>query len=467
VLLGVLTAVLARYGPAGFYRLQGPADAASVELKFAVFGFWWGLIGTGLLAATIAPESLRTHRLFAVVLAFLAFQYLSVLRGPHAIIVGDFSNYFLAAVDMRHHVPLDQSIGRQYLYPPLLATLLEPMVPFGLSMASNLFRLANYFWVLVLALQLYALLPRYGFSRELAALTVAALLVADVPVLDSLINQQINLVVLNLMLGAVLAYPSHPAGSALTLALATHLKVYPALLVLPFLMRRDWRWIGWTVASHVGVVCLTSSINGFDYYRQFLQTLGGLREPGLRNVSFDSLVFNTFRLLAPGLAPPGAPLGAALRLGAGGLALWAMWPALHRKDLVATPAEQAPVLLGLVTLPVIMLLVSPSVWPHHFVLVLTSFAAAPALARDSKDLWGWAAAAATILWYPVNEIYPVSYLRLAGLVVMALLLARAARRPAGPSPWFDALNARARVLAGPSGAMSGGAQTTVPLPRAE
>ncbi|HXI21167.1 MAG TPA: glycosyltransferase family 87 protein [Gemmatimonadales bacterium] len=429
-------------GAAGFYRLQGPADATSVELKFAATALAW--VGFGaLIALSQFPGFVRRHAALLVVLAVLGFSFLDFVRGPNGILVGDFSNYFLAARDMYHGRPIDQQPLRLYLYPPLLATTLMPLVPYGLSLASNLFRILNLGAAVLLVPLLYAALGRYRFPPLLAAAVTLLLLAVNVPLLDTLRYQQINLFVVDLTLGCLLLYPRACWASALALALAVHLKVYPVLLVLAFLVARDWRWVGWFALWAVAVVVGTSLINGPAYYLDFLHQAASLREPGIRNVAVDSLVHNTLRLLLPGWLGLDRPLALGLR---GLLALAVAWPAwrlLRRGALGSGSRAERITLTGQVVLPPLMLAVSPSLWPHHFVLLSLTLAVLPALLRTPIQWWLYLAATVAVICLPVNEVYPLSYLRLLALVLLAWLLATLEPgEPMPDGPWFSRWRSR-------------------------
>ena len=88
-------------------------------------------------------------------------------------------------------------------------------------------------------------LQRYGFTPSFSALATILFMLVNAPLLRTLVYVQVNLHVLNLILLSILLYPRRPFLSAFALALAVHLKISPAVLVLAFLLETDWRWLAW------------------------------------------------------------------------------------------------------------------------------------------------------------------------------------------------------------------------------
>ena len=131
--------------------------------------------------------------------------------------------------------------------------------------------------LLLLFVLLVRLLQRFNFSAPLAALTTLLALTANVAVLRTMHYGQINIVVLDLILATLLLYPRRPILSAVALALAMHLKVSPALLVLPFLLTRDWKWLASFALTTLIVVALTSLANDFSCSQEHCQVLLDLR----------------------------------------------------------------------------------------------------------------------------------------------------------------------------------------------
>jgi hypothetical protein len=88
-----------------------------------------------------------------------------------------------------------------------------------------------------------------------------------------------------------------------------------------------------------------------------------------------------------------------------------------------------------------MLAVSPSIWTHHFVLLMLTMLVLASILRAPWEFWLFVYTYAFIFLIPVYDIYFVSYLRLLGLILLIVLVNGAAKRPTDAAPeWFRRLN---------------------------
>jgi hypothetical protein len=443
LVLGVaLVTVVLRLGTSGFHTFQVPGHGSSLAVNFIAFCLSWLLLG-GLIGLTQFPSRFRRHAAFVLVSTLMAFAYLNVVREPHQIAVGDFGAYFHAAECVRQGVPIEQKPDRLYLYPPLLATVLSPLVPLGLEDAAKAFRLFNYGAVLLLLPLLYLSLLRYRFTPEIAAFAVLCALAANVPIARTLIYNQINLHVENLILVSLLVFGRHTWLSALCLALAAQLKVSPLVLALPFVLTRAWRWCGWFVGWQLAIIALTSLANSPQYYIEFVQQSASLRETALRNVSVDALMYNTFRLAGlDGWAGRDA-LALVLRGVLGVAVLMVYWRLARRRLVIDEDGDARVIATGFAILPLLMIAVSPSIWEHHFVFLILPMLVLASVLREPRDVCLYGLAYVFVFLFPVYDIYPVSYLRLIAILLLLALYARLARRHVeGEASWFRDLKQR-------------------------
>ena len=204
----------------------------------------------------------------------------------------------------------------------------------NLDQASKIFQLVNYFSVILLVFLLYLSLQRYAFSKELAAVVILLVLCINIPVSRTLIYQQVNILLFDLILLSLLFYPKHVFWSAVSLSAAIHIKIYPLLLALPFFYAKDWRWCGWFMFSMAGIVLLTTALNSFDYYIDFVHMLANwtlegevsaFKETGIRNVSVDPLVYNTLHLFGLDLWAHEKTIAQVFRLFIVGIFIRASW----------------------------------------------------------------------------------------------------------------------------------------------
>ena len=94
----------------------------------------------------------------------------------------------------------------------------------------------------------------------------------------------------------MLFYPRRTFLSALMLALAVHLKGSPAVLVLAFLLEKDWRWLAWFAVSLVAIAGITVLTDGFTPFLDVLQHWQGLALSNntiYHDTSFDSFLRST------------------------------------------------------------------------------------------------------------------------------------------------------------------------------
>ena len=158
---------------------------------------------------------------------------------------GDYSYY----LDAARNLYLNQPLPATYFYPPLWATLLQFLVPAGEDTFFIVLWLLDFASFVAFYFLLHRVLERYGFTARLAAVVTTVFMLANAPLLRTLVYVQVNLHTLDLILLALLLYPKRLFLSALMLALAVHLKGSPAIVVLAFLLEKDWRWLGWFVLS--------------------------------------------------------------------------------------------------------------------------------------------------------------------------------------------------------------------------
>jgi hypothetical protein len=152
--------------------------------------------------------------------------------------LADVHAYYDAGARLNAGQPLyDQPAGVDdaafYRYPPLLAILFRPLalLPFGAAAAI---------WMAVLAVLFVATLIRLDLRRPLTLFVVCAL---ALPTGWSLVIGQAQVAVTYLL----------ALGNPWAVALAANLKVFPVLVAVWWLGRREWRALGW-LALWVGVL---------------------------------------------------------------------------------------------------------------------------------------------------------------------------------------------------------------------
>ena len=200
--------------------------------------------------------------------AGVAIAWMHVVGDP----LNDAHAYFEAAARLNAGQPLypagiDPNSNHIYLYPPLLAVLLRPLALLGYPAFA-------FFWELAVIGSFVLLLRYLGVRRQSTWIAIGIL---GIPIGWALSVAQAH-VPMTLLLAL---------GQPWSIAIAANIKLFPALIVLYWLGRREWQsaaafviWAGLVALAQL-VIEPTGTI---DYVRQLgLEQLG---EPGvLRNIS--------------------------------------------------------------------------------------------------------------------------------------------------------------------------------------
>lgn len=267
---------------------------------------------------------------------------------------------FLDGVDLYGRLP-DTEVGANlpFTYPPIAAAMFSFFAIMPLVAASTLLSILSVVglgWVLALVL-------RDVMRRPLAdalwlALPVLALLSWLGPMRENIEFGQINILLMVLVLTDVLAGRGKPWRGWLT-GLAVAIKLTPAVFLVYFLLRRDWRSLIMTVVSFVVYTAIGFALRPADSVEYWTKALRDTDRIG--NAGFPSnLSVNGFvhRLGFDGTA---ASIGWFVVSTAVGLAImWVAW-----KLLQADQKAAAALVVGLIAL-----FCSPVSWGHHWVWAL-------------------------------------------------------------------------------------------------
>lgn len=425
IVWGVLTLlVLASLGGLWLWRgadgfetaiQRGPISNLPVTLA-AVTVAW--LLG-GVFLLLLSAGHLRRRNVFTYAGFFLvALVYLNLLRERPE--YGDIEYYTRAAFDLAGGKPLPP----QYFYPPLWAAFLAWLTPLGEGGLFLFVWLLNLFGLFAFYFLLGRVLERYGFAPRLSALVTTVFMLVNAPLLRTMVYMQVNLHVLNAVFLSLLLFRRSPTLSALTMALAVHLKASPAVLVLAFLLAWDLRWLAWAAFWMLVVGLLPAAGFGFAPYVDFFHNALGLAAGhglSFRENSFDGLfmALGEFLNLAPAFVRIGVYVCKAALLTA---VLWVMRRNIRFETFVSGP--DARLYNAIPALFVLMTLASPIVWEHHGVFVALPFLLMLKRLHSPSD-WAWYGFAYFFEFLlPVFDFFPWSYGRLvAPLIVLWLMSA--------------------------------------------
>jgi hypothetical protein len=427
---------------------DGSAPQTLTTQPFEVFGFLITvLLGvTTWLRITALPRK-KLEALIPVVLPLLVF--LSLLYTQNEAFHAKSSDYLCyenAATSILAGSNPYQGTPSCYLYPPLLAQMLAFL--HQVSIANPLFKLANeidawtavdYFYQcgqflqVILTYYLTLLLARnLGIKALPASLLVAALLLFNFSLIRTLTFSQINLWVLNCFLLSILLLQQYPFLAGLAVALGAHLKLYPLVLLLPWVVSRRWRAVLGVVSGLVAITIVqTGWMQDWTLWQQFLIYFGNVEKPtNYRNNGLWSLTFNLVkiptRLLNENVVLNAVPI---IVMGLSCLILaWFILRLVKREQiyskLVKTSHPEREAWNNIFRFYghasdaiALSLLISPSVWEHHYVIALPVALWAIATRRfDAPRLVG--IGIFLIFCVPTFEIFPLSFHKLAGLLIL-------------------------------------------------
>jgi hypothetical protein len=152
-----------------------------------------------------------------------------------------------------------------FRYPPLAALAFAPLGALSYPVAKGVFTLAM---VLLLGLISFSMVRRSQFTLPGEALLF---MLVSFPVLATVERGQVDSLVLYLTLLAYWGGGRRPVLSALALALASLLKLFPILVVLFYGWRRQWGMVLSTLAWLGGLLALPYLHFGPTVYWHFLQ----------------------------------------------------------------------------------------------------------------------------------------------------------------------------------------------------
>jgi len=336
----------------------------------------------------------------------------------------------------------------RYLYPPFFADFMVLVYRFGawLFPLIGLNPKVDSPWIFVFYIHqsalLFSLLLAYSLSLQFARrvgmrslqgmLFVSALFLFNVPVLRTLLYNQVNFYVLVSVLASMLALSQYPLIAGVSAALGGLIKLYPFAFGAPLLVTKKWKaLLGIFLGVFVVAMLETNFFRNLLIWRQFAKFYVSFpleRESSwFRNSSPFSFLRSSFELT-------GLPVQAVQFVFAAVLVLILVWYALRffqREKMYALAVLQSihlPVdaetfrnFGHLIDFSVLSLLIAPSAWEHHYVIAIPL--AIWAFALRGKDApWLVMIGMTAIFLLPVFNIYPFSYLRMAGLILLLILV---------------------------------------------
>jgi len=424
-------------------RLMQTTSAWEAEITGIHLILLWILVGIGLVAWKKRAFSQQNSW---VTITFFAFAALSVIMMRERLDYVDLNDYVSAAGNILAH----EQFHSRYIYPPLLATLLQPFVAIQPEFARLVLLFVETLCLWGFFFLTAKVLMKFVANDRFAAIATFLGCLLNTPLWRTMYCGQINIVVADLVLIAFLFSQSLPLVSALALAAAVHLKVSPIIFVLPFVLGRNFKWLAYFTVATVGIGAFTCVANSPDYYVSFWNNVRNIyhANPGLswRDNSWDSLVYGGLyvagiQFAAPNSAagtissPVGAPVVAILKLISLTTVGYLMFLCV-KQNRFSAKGYPALVSNGFPLLCFLTTLLAPIAWEHHFVMLLfPCLVLIPHLVR-ANDMLLFGVAWFGIFVVPTFTFYPISYTRLFGTILFLILIYRLARRQPETAGWI-------------------------------
>lgn len=364
--------------------------------------------------------------LLVVVLGFRAIQF--VVFTTQIQWGYDFAYYWRAAGALLHGLPIysaEQLAGpyapqgqNGFLYPPPLAAAVMPLA----ALFPDDYRVAAWVWAIfgatIVAAVVIAVGGREGLfdpsrfggllgeRRRLIAVAVAFTLP---PVVGELVLGNVHLILLGLIglawLGIRADTDRGERVAGLAIGLATIIKIFPALLIVWFVLTGRTRAVAWSFVGIIGMATLSLPLTGLQPWLDYPTVLANLSAPADPTDTLAPTVW-----LAPAL---GFTL-ARVVVTASALIVVA-WAAAHRPAPIAFAATV-----------VVSVLIAPALYHHYLAIMILPFVLAIAHVRSRG---AWVVAAYLLLWggtqpalgeaaWIVNRAMPTA----GALLLMAILL---------------------------------------------
>ncbi len=321
--------------------------------------------------------------------------------------------------------------GTSYIYPPLLVQVFASILK--IAPVQDLFYTYQVFqWLNVLLLYqlLCKIFQKYTEKIDFPFLPIliAILMMTCVPLFRSLHWQQVNIILLNLMLIGFCYADKNIWISGLAFALGIHLKIYPLIFGVLFLFTNRiklcvsmgiWSILIWVLQTHF--------LQEMTLYQQFISsfrhTLSEMPSVDFfRNNSIRSpFIFLFYTLLKLPAETAQTLINIIVNIWRIGMISWVIYRCYHRE--IGNPySPQWHILAGhFWDCIALMLLISPLLWEHHFVhcipLLLAAFFTSPAYNGRM-----WLISLIFIHLLPTFDVFPFSYHRMAGLIILLYIL---------------------------------------------
>ncbi len=338
-------------------------------------------------------------------------------------------------------------LSTRYLYPPFFTGVMVSFYQLGLWLLPLLglkidsseiwwfvfyiHQSSLYFFLIFSYYLSLKLSKKLGINPLASVLFVSALYIFNVPVLRTLSYNQVNFYILFVALASMLTLGSYPLISGLLISVGGLIKLYPFVFTIPILVMKKWKAL---LGIVIGLIVITALQSNFFQdillWKQFILFYTSFpmeRESSVfRNSSPLSFLRSLLDLtnLSTEILLPLFIIVSLIIL------LWFVIRFVQRERIYVkavnqqvklfTDADRFRTIGHLVDFSVLSLFVAPSAWEHHYVMAIPL---AIWLAAIYKKEIPWLGILGMVFVFllPVFNIFPVSYLRLLGVIILLWL----------------------------------------------
>jgi hypothetical protein len=329
-----------------------------------------------------------------------------------------------------------------YIYPPLLAQAMAFCYKScawlagrtGLTLPETtlwngvfyLYEAGQYLLILLAYLLCYRLCRITGLNRKYSSALVAALLVFNGPLLRTLQEKQVNLLIMDAVLLAMLAVWSFPRVSGWAVAFGTLIKLYPAALMAPCFLSRRFKAIEGFAAGLAGLLLVGAFLDGKGtVWLEYVSMMRAFPEqPNPGNISLNGMAASLLSIAGKqGNMHGGIVSVVLLGIAAAVKAALVVWIAFrfvhrHRLDQREGTADNVAVFYdNAMDILALGLLVSPVLWDHHFV-ILIPFSIWAVATRARLHPWAIGISVFLMLGQSSLDMFPLHFQRVVGLVLL-------------------------------------------------
>ncbi len=345
---------------------------------------------------------------------------------------GPFLDYF------RQYFFPDTPYATRWVYLPAYLWIFRPLASLDFPTASRVWLAINALLTLACFWLLYSARRLPALSGQLKAWRMAwfaFLVLTFQPMLSNLWHGQVTaLIFACFCLSYWLLHRNRSLAAGLVLGLIVPFKFYPALFVLYFVWRQNWRFVAGALSGALGIMVISLLTVGWEgnvaYFRMVLSELGGGGIPAFNNESIsgfllhaftDGDVFSWLDIEVPLWLTALRVVLVLLMIGA---VLFAM---KRRPSTTLDPVSAQDLDLALIIF--VMLLVSPITWYHYYMWLLLPLAVlfdylllAPRL--NTRHIVWLAVAYGLIVFEGIVVLRPLAAQSLQDVWILRLLLSQ-------------------------------------------